>query len=99
MATDYQAGVSAERLTMRYGLSKGTVLKHLAEQGVLRPQHRLTPAMKREAISLYAAGMSLAQVSTQLSYRPEAVRRALDEAGVPRRDRYGHQRQKPEQAT
>lgn len=66
LVSDYQAGISAERLSRRYNLSKGTVLKHLHELGVLRPRRRLTQTQKEQAATLYSQGPARRTASSPL---------------------------------
>lgn len=89
LAEAYRAGATTTELRRRYGLSQGSVLRLLAEQGVEMRQQGLCEADVPVAAKLYVAGWTLAQLGTKYGVSPNAVRRKLMEAGVRMRPRGG----------
>lgn len=89
LVADYQRGAYSTDLTLRYGLSKGSVLAILhGSEGPVRRQ-AMTPEQIARATNLYGEGLSLAAVGTRLGLGASTVGRALRAAGVGLRPRGG----------
>ncbi|WP_280448596.1 helix-turn-helix domain-containing protein [Nocardia brasiliensis] len=78
----YEAGTPTPELCQRYELSKGGVLKVLADQGVAMRRQGLTDDQISQAIKLYADGNSLRAIARQLDSAPSTIRDALLACGV-----------------
>lgn len=88
IAQDYRDGIESTALVKRYKLSKGSVLKILAEHGVeMRPQPSMTTAEIEQAARLYADGNSLAAIQDQLGWAELTIRRAFARQGIAIRPR------------
>ncbi|MUL45658.1 hypothetical protein FZI85_28350 [Mycobacterium sp. CBMA293] len=85
----YQAGETTGVLRQRYGLSQGSVLKLLREQGVVMRRQGLSETDKAVVAELYRGRATLAQLGTRFGVSPNVVRRALLAAGVTMRARGG----------
>jgi hypothetical protein len=92
LVADYQSGMATTRLTSKYNLGKGTVLRLLRSHGVTLRHQPLTPAQIAEAIQLYKQGWSLARVGAHLGREDSLIWLTLKRAGVPRRDSQGRER-------
>lgn len=88
---EYQAGMPTTELARTFGVGKGTIIRLLHAAGV--PMRRQGPSAEqvREAVRLYAQGLSLAVVGERLGFDAHTVRRALLRAGVVMRDSHGRQ--------
>jgi hypothetical protein len=75
-----------------YGRGKGAVLRLLEVNGVARRRQSLTPEQVREAIRLYGLGWPLGRIGERFGRHHSVVLRALERAGVPRRDSHGTER-------
>lgn len=63
---DYQAGVSAHQLAVRYCLSRGSVRRLLRESGTPRRYQAMTDQEVDQAVELYQSGLTIAQVAVNL---------------------------------
>lgn len=95
LVDDYQAGAPTTELCRAYGLGKGTILTILRDAGVAMRRQGLDEAAVDEASTLYAGGMSLAQLGQHFSVDPTTVWRALRRAGVVLRSANGAGRKRP----
>jgi hypothetical protein len=75
-----------------YGRGKGAVLRLLEVNGVARRRQSLTPEHVQEAIRLYGLGWPLGRIGERFGRHHSVVLRALERAGVPRRDSHGTER-------
>jgi len=87
IVADYKAGKSTTGLMAEHHISKGGLLKLLADTGVSMRRQPLSPDQVSEAAELYRLGLSLAKVSQELTVPLESTRRALIDAGVQMRPR------------
>lgn len=82
----YKRGTSTPKLCEQYDLSKGSVLKILADHGVtMRQARHLTEAQIEKAVEWYQAGDSLTTIGKRLGSSPTTVQRALVTRGIPMR--------------
>lgn len=91
LLADYERGVATTELTRTYGLGKGAVLRLLEVNGVTRRRQSLTAKQVCEAIRLYGLGWPLGRIGERLGRHHSVVLRALERAGVPRRDSHGRE--------
>ena len=89
LVSDYKSGVPTTELTGRYGLAKSSVLKLLADRGVVMRRQGLTDAEMEEAIRLYKQGLSVLDVGERIGRSSTVVWRALKKHGVALRPRNG----------
>lgn len=83
LADAYRGGATTTELRERFGLSQGSVLRLLAEQGVTMRRQGLSESDVRTAARMYETDqLSLAEIGTQFGVWPGTVRRALIKAGV-----------------
>ncbi len=92
LLADYKHGVATTELTRTYGLGKGAVLRLLEVNGVARRRQPLTLEQVEEAIRLYGLGWPLGRIGERFGRHQSVVLRALERAGVPRRDSHGGER-------
>jgi hypothetical protein len=92
LLADYKRGVATTELTRTYGLGKGAVLRLLEANDVARRRQSLTPDQVREAIRLYGLGWPLGRIGERFGRHHSVMLRALERAGVPRRDSHGRER-------
>lgn len=85
----YRDGVGTPQLRQRYGLSQGSVIKILHENGVVMRGQGLAVSDLATAAELHRGGATLAQLGQQFAVSPNAVRRALVAVGVVMRARGG----------
>jgi len=79
----YRSGTSTNRLCQRYQLSKGGVLKILADHGVVMRYQPMTDDEINEAIRLYVDdGLSIRAIAANLGKSKGSVWKALHERGV-----------------
>ncbi|MFI6169070.1 helix-turn-helix domain-containing protein [Nocardia sp. NPDC051052] len=78
----YRSGTSTPKLRKQYQLSKGGVLKLLADHGVTMRNQPLTEEQTDQAVGLYEQGQSLVTIAEQLDSGATAVRTALKARGV-----------------
>ena len=90
MAADYQAGMRVKELTVKYGVSRETVIRHLRRQAVGPRKLGLNEQQIKEAAKLYEQGDSLATIEKRMSVTAHTVRSRLIEAGVTMRSSYEH---------
>ncbi|MFJ3097950.1 ECF-type sigma factor [Streptomyces hydrogenans] len=93
----YEAGLTLAETGRALGISEATVRLRLNAAGVARrtrwsrptaiDERHLITAQAREAALLYTAGLTLAEVATQMEMSDSTVRHRLDTAGVARRPR------------
>ncbi len=91
LLADYERGVATTELTRTYGLGKGAVLRLLEVNGVTRRRQSLTAKQVCEAIRLYGLGWPLGRIGERLGRHHSVVLRALERAGVPRRDSHARE--------
>jgi hypothetical protein len=82
VVADYEAGMPTTQLTVKYGLTKASVLRLLHEAGVELRRQPFSEQELDEAVRLYASGLSTAAISAQLGAHPSKVWRALKARGV-----------------
>ena len=82
VVADYEAGMPTTQLTVKYGLSKASVLRLLHEAGVEMRRQPFSEQELDEAVRLYASGLSTAAIGAQLGAHPSKVWRALRARGV-----------------
>lgn len=82
LVANYEGGVPTTQLTSRYSLGKSSVLRLLAEAGVVMRERPLTPAQVNEAVALYESGLAHRQVAAQLRLDRTTVWHALKARGV-----------------
>jgi hypothetical protein len=82
IVADYGAGMPTTQLTVKYGLSKASVLRLLHEAGVEMRRQPFSEQEVAEAVRLYASGLSVAAISARLGGHPSKVWRALRAGGV-----------------
>jgi hypothetical protein len=92
LVADYEAGAPTTKLTTKYGIGKGTVLRILDDHGVTRRHQPLTEEQVQEAMELYQRGWSLARVGQFLGRDATLIHLTLKRAGVSRRDCHGRER-------
>lgn len=85
----YQDGDDMRVVAERWGISRKTVAEHPRRAGVTPRRQGLNPEQVQVAISLYAAGWSLARIGERFGCDHGVVLRALERQGVPRRDTHG----------
>ncbi|RBO83089.1 helix-turn-helix domain-containing protein [Nocardia puris] len=78
----YQAGSTTPELCQRYGLSKGSLLKLLSDNGVTMRRQPLTNDQITQAVQLYTDGNSLRTIARQLGSSFSTIREALIAHGV-----------------
>lgn len=82
----YQAGESTNSLCLRFGISKGGVLKLLADHNIAMRQQPMTQDEVDEAVRLYVAdGLSIRAITQRLGKSKGSVWKALHDRGVPMR--------------
>jgi hypothetical protein len=87
---DYQAGVSANQLAMRYQLSRSSVRRLLRESGVARRYQAMTELEAGQAAELYQSGLTISEVAAKLDRPPSTVQTALARRGVDMRRRHDY---------
>lgn len=79
----YQAGTPCRDLAERFGINESTVFAHLKRRGVeRRPFRKLRGEELDRAKGLYAAGLSLRSVASELGVSRTTVRSGLVSCGV-----------------
>lgn len=82
----YRSGESTNELCRTFAISKGGVLKLLADQGVTMRQQRMTSDEIDRAVRLYVVdGLSIRAIGEQLGKSKGSVWKALRERDVPMR--------------
>ena len=91
LASLYRAGARIRELCTIFGIHRTTALAALERMGVSRRAHevKLTGTRLDRAVELYADGLSLADVGSELRVDAATVRRALAGAGIASRPRRG----------
>ena len=89
LVADYESGVPTTELTGRYGLAKSSVLKLLADRGVVMRRQGLSEAELTKAAQLYEQGLSVLDVGERIGRSSTVVWRALKKHGVALRPRNG----------
>lgn len=87
---DYQTGVSANQLALRYQLSRSSVRRLLRESGVPRRYQAMTEVEIDQAVELYMSGSTIAEVAVVLSRPCSTVLTALTRRGVTMRRRHDY---------
>lgn len=82
LVADYEAGVPTTQLTSRYSLGKSSVLRLLAEAGVVMRKRPMTPEQVDEAVALYEGGLAYRQVAERIELDRTTVWLALKARGV-----------------
>lgn len=82
LVADYEAGVPTTQLTSQYRLGKSSVLRLLAEAGVVMRKQPMTPEQIDKAVALYEGGLAHRQVAAQLGLDRTTVWQALKAHGV-----------------
>lgn len=82
VVADYEAGMPTTQLTVKYGLSKASVLRLLHEAGTEMRRQPFSGQELNEAVRLYASGLSTAAIGAQHGVHPSKVWRALRARGV-----------------
>ncbi len=82
LLADYEAGTETEELQRRYGLSKGSVRKLLADAGVAPHRRPLSDEEIQACCRLYAGGMTIREVGIKLNIPKTTVQNALQRAGI-----------------
>jgi hypothetical protein len=90
LLADYQAGTSANQLARRYDLSRASIRVLLREADMPRRYQAITKAETDQAVELYAAGLTIAQVAAKLDRPWATVQTALTRRGVVRRSRHDY---------
>jgi hypothetical protein len=75
-----------------YGLGKGTVLRLLDRHSVARRRQGLKPTEVQEIVQLYGQRVVNGPNRGIFGKHHSVIVRALERAGVPRRDSHGRQR-------
>ena len=91
LAQDYEAGSTANRLAVSYGVHRTTVLSHLEQQGVDRRRTRrvLSNDDVARAAAFYSSGQSLKATGSHFGVDAETIRREFKKAGAAIRPRRG----------
>jgi transposase len=82
LVADYESGLSVLELQMRFGLSRGSILRLLHEAEV---QLRRQPLMQKQLakiIELYEVGLSIREVAAKLGIPKTTVQNALARSAV-----------------
>lgn len=82
----YRSGESTNSLCRRFTISKGGVLKLLADHGITMRQQPMTSAEVDRAVRLYVTdGLSIRTIAQQLGKSKGSVWKALHDRDVPMR--------------
>jgi DNA-binding NarL/FixJ family response regulator len=87
---DYQSGVSANQLAVRYQLSRSSVRRLLRESGTPRRYQAMTEAEVDQASELYRSGLTITEVAVKLNRPWSTVQTTLSRRGVDRRRRHDY---------
>ena len=87
-AAAYEAGESVGGLAEHFGLHRTTIANLLDNADVARRPKGLTHEQVREAVRLYADGLSVAKVAARFGLSPNGMDKALKRAGVVLRNRH-----------
>jgi IS30 family transposase len=84
LIADYQAGIRAEDLALRFGVHKKTVYRHLRAGNASKGQqwHKLTDAELEDVRNRYEAGQSMEAIGHEIGAHPSTIRRRLILMGV-----------------
>lgn len=88
----YKAGATVYELAVEFGVHRTIISQRLKGAGVAMRLQPLTVDRAQEAAALYATGMSLADVGTQLGVHASTVLTALRQQGVEVRKPWEHPR-------
>jgi transposase-like protein len=89
MAVRYEGGATVYELAAEFGCNRVTVAERLKKSGVrMRVQSPLR-ADTDQMVEMYASGLSLARVSTEVGFSVNTVRAYLYAEGVRLRDCHG----------
>lgn len=90
LLADYQTGVSAKQLAGRYQLSRSSIRALLRESGLPQRYQIMARAEIDQAVELYAAGLTIAEVAAAIGRPCSTVQTALARRGVARRSRHDY---------
>lgn len=90
LLADYQAGISAKQLASRYQLSRSSIRVVLRESGLPQRYQAMTEAETDQAVELYSAGSTIAEVAAVLGRPCSTIQTALARRGVTRRSRHDY---------
>lgn len=88
----YRSGATLREVASQFEVHRTTASKHLERRSVRRRRRSLEPVERAEAIRLYEAGLSVAEVGKRLGFDGGTIWLALRQAGVRLRDTQGRQR-------
>lgn len=91
MAADYEAGTPKTKLTAKYSLGKGTVLKLLRENGTAIRCQPLSDDDVTTIVSLYRQGWSCQRIGEHISRDHSMVWLTLKRTSIPCRDPHGRE--------
>lgn len=77
LVADYAGGVETRELMAKYGLSKGSVRRLLADHGVTPHHKTLTEAEVDLCVKRYVAGLTIREVGAELGIPKSTVQGAL----------------------
>lgn len=79
----YRTGTSTNQLCRRYSISKGGILKLLAEHGVTIRYQSMTADQIDDAVQLYVDdGLSIRKIAEKLGKSKGSIWKALHERGI-----------------
>lgn len=87
---DYQAGVSANQLAVRYQLGRSSIRRLLRESGVPRRYQAMTEDEIDQAVDLYESGLTISRAAIQLGRPQSTVQTALSRRDVDMRNRHDY---------
>ena len=90
LLADYQAGISAKQLAGRYQLSRSSIRVLLRESGLPQRYQAMTETETNQAVELYGAGSTIAEVAAVLGRPCSTIQTALARRGVARRSRHDY---------
>lgn len=88
----YEAGERVVDIAKALSLHKVTVIDHLDRANVERRPRSMSETQIDDAVRLYASGLSLASIGTQLGFNASTVRSMILRRGVKTRDSHGRER-------
>lgn len=90
LLADYQTGISAKQLGHRYQLSRSSIRVLLRESGLPQRYQAMTEAEADQAVKLYNAGSTIAEVAAALGRPHSTIQTALTRRGVAMRRRHDY---------
>jgi len=82
LVADYQAGMKVSDIAAKYSVNRWTVRHHLIRREIPVRLRGMDDAQVPEAIALYGAGHTLAEIGRLLDADPGTVRNTLRREGV-----------------